>query len=103
MWVTERGQVVSDADASRMVGITRDITAERELALERELLLRREREARDDAERQGRLKDEVLAPLGHELRTPMNAILGWLQIIESGKPVKDTAHALTVIARNARI
>ncbi len=103
IWLTERGQVGSDADASRMVGITRDVTTERELAHERESLLSREREARDEAERQGRLKDEFMATLSHELRTPMNAVLGWLQIIESGKPVKDTGYALTVIGRNARI
>jgi signal transduction histidine kinase len=29
----------------------------------------------------GRLKDEFLATLSHELRTPMNVILGWLDIL----------------------
>src|SRR5216684_8979393 len=57
VWLTERGRVFSDADGERMVGITRDVTAERESAQERERLLKREREARDEAERQGRLKD----------------------------------------------
>src|SRR5262245_643551 len=102
VWITERGRVFSDADGDRLVGISRDVTAERESAQERERLLKSEREARDEAERQGRLKDEFLATLSHELRTPMNAVLGWLEILQSGKPVRDMAFALDVIHRNAK-
>src|SRR5262249_53274950 len=103
VWLKERGRVFSDGDGDRMVGITRDITAEHEFGQERERLLAREREARDEAERQSSLKDEFLATLSHELRTPMNAILGWLSILESGKQVRDLSSVLEVIARNAQI
>jgi signal transduction histidine kinase len=74
---------------------------ERTAALNR--ALRSEREARAEAERQSRLKDEFLATLSHELRTPMNAILGWLAILESGKPIREVHAALEIIARNARL
>ena len=74
---------------------------ERTAALNR--ALRSEREARAEAERQGRLKDEFLATLSHELRTPMNAILGWLAILESGKPIREVHSALAVIGRNAQL
>jgi PAS domain S-box-containing protein len=103
MWITERGSILPDADGERMVGISRDVTSERESAREREALLKREREARDEAEHQGRLKDEFLATLSHELRTPMNAMLGWLQILQSGKPIRDTQSVLSIINRNAQI
>jgi len=103
VWLKERGQLFLDPEGDRMVGVTRDITAERESAQERERLLKRERDARDEAERQSSLKDEFLATLSHELRTPMNAILGWLSILESGKKVRDLPSVLEVIARNAQI
>jgi PAS domain S-box-containing protein len=99
----ERGRLFSDADGDRLVGISRDVTRERHAMKERERLLDSEREARDEAERQSRLKDEFLATLSHELRTPMNAILGWLAILDSGKPIRDIHAALAVIGRNARM
>jgi signal transduction histidine kinase len=48
---------------------------------EKEELLRRERIARGQAEQASRLKEEFLATVSHELRNPLNAILGWAQII----------------------
>jgi PAS domain S-box-containing protein len=101
LWITERGEIVGDSNGARLVGISRDVSAEREAAHERERLLRSEQQARDEAERQGRLKDEFLATLSHELRTPMNAILGWLSILESGKPIREIHSALAVVRRNA--
>jgi PAS domain S-box-containing protein len=103
VWIKERGRMFSDTDGDRMVGISRDVTAERAAAIERDRLLKSEREARDEAERQSRLKDEFLATLSHELRTPMNAILGWLSILQSGEPVREIHSALAVIARNAQL
>lgn len=103
LWVTERGRVLAESDGDRMVGIARDVTADRQAAQERERLLKMEASARAEAERQSRLKDEFLATLSHELRTPMNAVLGWLSILDSGKPIREMHSALAVVRRNAQL
>lgn len=61
------------------------------------------RNALDKAVESERLKDEFLATLSHELRTPMSAILGWTQILSRGaKSEADMKRGIEVIDRNAR-
>jgi signal transduction histidine kinase len=67
------------------------------------VLLEREKIARGAAESINRLKDEFLAILSHELRTPMNAILGWAHMLDSASmsPEK-VGHAASIIKNNAK-
>jgi PAS domain S-box-containing protein len=105
VWIADRGRGMAGVDGrlDRIVGISRDVTAEHEAVEERERLLRRVGEARDEAERQSRAKEDFLATLSHELRTPMNVVLGWLDILTNGKPAVNVQSALSVIQRNARL
>ncbi len=80
------------------LGIERKQTeAERERLLENEKTLRRE------AEIANRAKDEFIAIVSHELRSPLNAMLGWTRILQNTPgDAQTTEHALNVIVRNAR-
>jgi signal transduction histidine kinase len=60
------------------------------------------RESREQAEAASRSKDEFLAVLSHELRTPINAVYGWARMLREGTlPPATQRRALEVIERNA--
>jgi CheY-like chemotaxis protein len=62
-----------------------------------------ERALRAEAERVSRLKDEFLSTLGHELRAPLHAILGWSRLLESGRLApEDVQRGGQTIDRNVR-
>ncbi len=58
--------------------------------------------AQREAERVGRLRDEFLAVVSHELRSPLNAVLGWASILSLGQLEPDrTAQAVQAITQSA--
>jgi signal transduction histidine kinase len=63
--------------------------------------LMRETAARAEAEQANRLKDQFLATLSHELRTPINVILGYLQMLLADRTA-DPRRALEILDRNAQ-
>lgn len=68
---------------------------------ERSELLDRERAARAQAEEASRLKDEFLATLSHELRSPLSAILAWSHVLrQPGLDPATASRGIEVIDRN---
>ena len=91
---TEDGVLVASA--------IRDITDRKQAERERVNLIR-EQTARAEAEAANRIKDEFLVVLSHELRSPLNAILGWTRLLRDRDldPAK-RLNALDVIERNTK-
>ena len=50
-----------------------------------------------------RRKDQFLATLSHELRTPMTAVLGWARMLKLGLSESETREALDAIEKSAEI
>ena len=62
------------------------------------------RQQTEDLIRANQLKDEFLAIVSHELRTPLNPILGWSQLLATGKLDPDkTSLGIDIIQRNAQL
>lgn len=105
-WVKAEGKSYLDAagEPERMVGVVRRITDEKLAAEELERVYDREKKARDDAEIANRAKDFFLAFVSHELRSPLNAILGWARILQT-RSVDDGTRkkAYDTIEKNANV
>lgn len=70
---------------------------------DKEDVLERERRERERLEREARAKDRFLAILSHDLRAPLNAVLGWTDLLR--RELLDQSRrerALSTIDRNAR-
>lgn len=92
----ERGTIIG---ASK---IARDITERKQAQAEREVLLAEEHRLREAAEAANRAKDEFVAVVSHELRSPLNAMLGWARVLQSQQPLDPAtlSQAIDVINRN---
>ena len=72
------------------------------VASEREDLLKKEQSARREAEIANRLRDEFMATVSHELKTPLNSILGWARMLKTGDlDEAQVAKALGTIIKNS--
>jgi PAS domain S-box-containing protein len=81
-----------------------EVTDRRRLEAERSAALTREREARAVAEAASVAKDRFLAAVSHELRNPLQSILGWVQVLESANvPAGQVPEIVRRIGHGARL
>jgi PAS domain S-box-containing protein len=72
-------------------------------AIEHARLYEAEQRARLEAEGANRMKDEFLATISHELRSPLHSILGWVTLLREGTlDEQATTRALETVERSAR-
>jgi PAS domain S-box-containing protein len=94
----DTGQII------RWFGSCTDIHDQKKALDERDRALERERVTREEAEAANRIKDEFLAVLSHELRSPLNPILGWTKLLRTRQFDQATTNrALETIERNAKL
>ena len=85
----------SEDNDALIVMLIEDITERQQLEAERS--------ARQQAETANRVKDEFLSNLSHELRNPLNTMLGWAQLLRARTLDEATVdRALEVIERSAK-
>ena len=81
-----------------------DITGRKQAEERLKEALAREQEVRGEAERANRSKDEFIAMVSHELRSPLNAILGWTSALRRTRRDEQILdRGLEVIERSARM
>jgi len=96
----ESGRRYTSAD----VQLAEELARRASLAIDNAQLYRQAQRDRVKAEAANRIKDEFLAVLSHELRSPLNPILGWTKLLRGGRlDATKTQQALETIERNAKL
>jgi len=106
LWARVNAVALRDKEGNtvRSSASIQDISRRKQMEAELEEALKREQLMRSESEDISRSKDEFIAMISHELRSPLNAILGWTRILRQGRPDDELYNRATeIIERGARM
>jgi signal transduction histidine kinase len=103
-WVLVRGTGRFNADGTlrSVMGFTLNITARKQHELQLGALANAERAAREQSEALARTMDHFVAAVSHELRSPLNAVVSWAELLGVVADPAHVARAGEAIRRNGR-
>jgi len=89
---------------ARDLELVQELARRAEIAIDNARLFEMAKAEHLVAEQANRAKDEFLAAVSHELRTPLMAMLGWTQLLRSGRLAPEKhARALEAVERNTHV
>jgi len=104
-WILDHGvpRYSPGGDFLGCVGSCIDITERKQVEAREREQLALEQAARATAEAANRSKDEFLTMLSHELRSPLNAVLGYTRMLRCGPVDRDAINKVAaIVERNAK-
>ncbi|HZF38820.1 MAG TPA: ABC transporter substrate binding protein, partial [Blastocatellia bacterium] len=106
VWVNTNVSPIYNAEGKieKAVAVVIDITDRKRAEREREQLLKQEKAARAEAQAANQSKDEFLTVVSHELRSPLNSILGYARLLRTRpSDVSQIKQTVEIIERNGRM
>lgn len=95
--------LAADGSLRQWVGMIEDVHDRRRTELENDELLRVAERARQQAETANHTKDEFLAVLSHELRSPLQTMLTWVGLLRADSPATpDREHGFDALEQSLR-
>jgi PAS domain S-box-containing protein len=104
-WILDHGvpRYSPGGDFLGYIGSCIDITERKQVEAREREQLALEQAARATAEAANRSKDEFLTMISHELRSPLNAVLGYTRMLRSGPVDRDAINKVaSIVERNAK-
>jgi PAS domain S-box-containing protein len=93
----DQGQII------KWFGTGTNIEEQKQLEQQRDRWLQEAQASQQEAEAANRSKDEFIAIVAHELRSPLNSVMGWTRMLQTRTfDPGTTAKALDTIARNTQ-
>jgi signal transduction histidine kinase/CHASE3 domain sensor protein/CheY-like chemotaxis protein len=100
-WFLLNATALKTAEGGAVIAHT-EITKRKKAESELKKLFASEQKARRESETANRMRDEFLATVSHELRNPLNSILGWSRMLQRNKlDDENRLKAIETIVRNA--